>query len=258
MTDKAREYYSTTLEKGIRILSLFDENHTRWNQKDIAEAMRMNTTSVYRLVNTFVEMGYLVKDQQTKQLRLGPMSVAIGHRLLRSYDLRRMLAPLVEEASQRYGLSIEVAVFTNNTMVLVCGYEQKNTLTFHKPGSAQELYCTAMGKAFLAHLPPAECAEVMERQSFLARTPNTLSDRDRLQPLLAEIRERGFAINNEEFIKGLISIGAPIFNPVTQAVVGGVSFDSTIIEMTLENLTTSYSMPLIDLARQISAFLPGA
>lgn len=258
MADKALDYFSKTLEKGLRLLALFDEEHSRWSQKEIAGAMGMNTTSVYRLVNTFVELGYLVKDGKTKQLRLGPMAVALGHRLLLSYDLRRMLIPVVEETSQRYGLSIEVALFANNTMVLVCGKEQQNTLSFHKPGSAQELYCTAMGKAFLAHLPADEQGRVLAGQSFLARTPKTLTDRDQLLARLPEIRQQGYASNDEEFIKGLISIGAPLFNPVTRAVVGGVSFDSTIIEMTLEELVAGYATPLLELARRISAFLPGA
>jgi DNA-binding IclR family transcriptional regulator len=40
-------------------------------------------------------MGYLVKDGKTKQVSLGPMAVALGHRLLRSYNLRRMIAPII-------------------------------------------------------------------------------------------------------------------------------------------------------------------
>jgi len=256
MAGKILEYYSTTLEKGLKILNLFNEDHSHWSQKDIAEAIQLNTTSVYRLVNTFVEMGYLIKDKKNKQISLGPMSVALGHSLLRSYSLRRMIAPIIEEASQRYGLSIDVAIFINKTMVLVCGHEQKNTLTFHKPTSAQELYCTAMGKAYLAHLSQSELDSIIANQSFHPRTPNTLTEPDLLQAQLIEIRANGYSINNEEYVRGLISIGAPIFNPVTKSVLGGISFDSTTIETSMTDLINSYSDPLMDLAQRITTFLP--
>jgi len=188
MADKEHIYYSSTLEKGIKILNLFDEEHARWSQKDIAEVMQMNTTSVFRLVNTFVEMGYLVKDGKTKQVSLGPMAVAMGHRLLRSYNLRRMITPIIAKKSEEYGITIEVALYANNTMVLVAGYEQKNTLSFHKPGSAQELYCTAMGKAYLAQLPQTEQAQIIAQQSFYPRTTNTLTNQEHLMAQLNEAR----------------------------------------------------------------------
>ncbi|MEA3543950.1 MAG: IclR family transcriptional regulator [Thermodesulfobacteriota bacterium] len=256
MPNKVPEYFSTTLEKGLKILNLFDEHHPKWSQKNIAETMQMNTTSVYRLVNTLVKMGYLIKDKKTKQVSLGPMSVALGHRLLRSYSLRQMIAPIIAAKSEEYEISIEVALYTNDTMVLVCGYEQKNTLTFHKPGSARELYCTAMGKAYLAHLPPAQLDQIIARQSFYLRAPNTLTDPERLKSQLIDVRARGYSVNDGEYIKGLISIGAPLFNPVTRSVVGGISFDATTIESSVFDLIESYSAPLIDLAQQISSYLP--
>jgi len=256
MAGKTPEYYSTTLEKGLKILNLFDEQHSRWSQKDIAEAMQINTTSIYRLVNTFVEMGYLIKDNKTKLVSPGPMSVALGHRLLRSYNLRRMIAPIIAKKSEDYEISIEVALFANNTMILVYGYEQKNTLTFHKPGSAQELYCTAMGKAYLAYLPQAERDQIIARQSFYPRTPHTLTNPEALMKQLAEIRTKGYSVNNGEYIKGLISIGVPLFSPVSKSVIGGVSFDTTTIESSMNELAKSYSAHLVDLAQQISAYLP--
>ncbi len=254
--DDTMTYYSSTLEKGLKILNLFSKEHSRWSQKDIAEAMQMNTTSVFRLINTFVKMGYLVKDGKTKQVSLGPMAVAMSHRLLRSYNLRQMIAPIIAQKSEEYGISIEVALFANNTMVLISGYEQKNTLTFHKPGSAQELYCTAMGKAYLAYLPQEERDQIIARQSFYPRTINTLTNQKALLDQLSEVRTHGYSSNNGEYIKGLISIGAPLFNPVTKSVKGGISFDTTTIESSMDKLIESYSASLIALAQEISSFLP--
>ncbi|WP_020675059.1 IclR family transcriptional regulator [Geopsychrobacter electrodiphilus] len=258
MADRSLDYFSTTLEKGMRILNLFDEEHSHWSQKHIAEALELNTTSTYRFINTFVEMGYLVKDEKSRQVRLGPMSIALGHRLLRAYDLRRIITPLIEETSRKYNLSIDVAIFVQNAMVMVCRCELPNTLTFHQPVSAQELYCTAIGKVFLAHLPAPDFEQALERQSFLVRTQNTISDRSQLLAHLAEVRVNGYAVNNEEYIRGLLSIGAPIFNPATGRVVGGISFDSTTVETSLPCLVDSYIHILTTLAARVTAMMPAS
>jgi IclR family pca regulon transcriptional regulator len=258
MADRPLDYFSTTLEKGIRILNFFDEDHSHWSQKSIAEAMQLNMTSTYRLINTFVELGYLVKDKKTKLISLGPMSVALGHRLLRAYDLRRLIAPLIEETSHKYNLSIDVALFVRNAMVLVCRCELPNTLTFHQPVSAQELYCTAIGKAVLAHLPAADLEAIIDSQSLLPRTQNTITERAQLLAHLAEVRQHGYSLNNEEYIRGLISIGAPIFNPATGKIVGGLSFDSTTVETSMSNLVEGFSEILTQLAKRVTAIMPAS
>lgn len=258
MADRDLDYFSKTLEKGMRILNLFDEEHPSWSQKSIAQKMKLNTTSTFRLINTFVEMGYLLKDERSKQVSLGPKSVALGHQLLRAYDLRRIIAPIIEEVSRKYNLSIDVAIFVENAMVTVCRYEQQNTLTFQQPVSAQELYCTAMGKAVLAHLPAEEFKKVMERQSFQPRTQNTITDRSLLLPHLAEVRTNGYSVNNEEYIRGLISIGAPIFSPNSGRVLGAVSLDSTTVEISLSTLITNYVEILKELSLRITQMMPAS
>ena len=258
MANRELDYFSKTLEKGMKILNLFDEAHPSWSQKNIAQEMKLNTTSTFRLINTFVEMEYLLKDEKSKQISLGPKSVALGHRLLRAYDPRRIIAPIVEEVSRKYNLSIDVAIFVENAMVSICRYEQQNTLTFQQPVSAQELYCTAMGKAVLAHLPAEEFEKVMERQSFQERTQSTIIDRSLLLPHLAEVRTNGYSVNDEEYIRGLISIGAPIFNPNTGRVVGAVSFDSTTVETSLSTLIASYLDILKELSIRITEMMPAS
>lgn len=251
------EFYSKTLEKGLRLLELFDSEHTHWNQKDLSKVMQINTTSIYRLINTFIELGYLSKDAKSKQITLGPMAISLGHRFLKSYSFLNVVDPIILEASKRYNMSIDVSLYARDAMVLVCRHEQRNTLTFHQPASAKELYCTAIGKSYLAFLPENKLEQIMSQQSLSPRTANTVTDRDSLLELLKETRKNGFSVNNEEYIKGLISIGAPLFNPLTEEVVGGVSFDTTTLEMPLTNLIDSFSAVLIDLSKRITNLNPG-
>ena len=71
------QYFSTSLEKGLKILSLFSTENPGLTQSEISRTSGINMTSTYRFVNTLVRLGYLEKDARTKELRLGIRSLAL-------------------------------------------------------------------------------------------------------------------------------------------------------------------------------------
>ena len=74
--------------------------------------------------------------------------------------------------------------------------------------------------------------------------------------LLADLkrtRERGYSVNDEEFVPGLIAIGAPLFSLRTGKVVGGVSFDTTTDRYSVKEFEVQYGAYIVELAKKISA-----
>jgi IclR family pca regulon transcriptional regulator len=71
--------------------------------------------------------------------------------------------------------------------------------------------------------------------------------------MVKEIRRRGYSTNDEEFVPGLVAIGAPLFNLHTSEVVGGVSFDSSTTQYSIEELEERHAALLVKLAKKISA-----
>ena len=66
------KYFSKTIEKGLLILSLFDRDHSKRSLSEISHITGINKTSVFRFVNTLVELGYLRKNSSSRLIRLGP------------------------------------------------------------------------------------------------------------------------------------------------------------------------------------------
>lgn len=66
---KGKYYFSKSLEKGLKILALFNRESPVLTQSEIAKTLDLNMTSTYRYINTLVEMGYLEKDPKTKEIR---------------------------------------------------------------------------------------------------------------------------------------------------------------------------------------------
>jgi IclR family pca regulon transcriptional regulator len=256
MAKRPMDYFAKTLEKGIRILNLFDYGHSTWSLTAIAEKIGMNLTSTYRLVNTFIEMGYLNKDPKTKLLRLGPMAVAMGNRILRGFDVNRRIEPVVDEIHHKYNVSIEVSLLQSNLMVQIYNIEETATLTYTQEAVSQYLYCTASGKAVLAKLPKEELEELASRQSFAIKTDQTISDKEGLYTDLDLVRKRGYAITNEEYIKGLIAIAAPILNQNTRRPLGSVTFTATTLKYSMAEFEAKYSAVLCALAQRLSEMIP--
>lgn len=256
MAKRPMDYFAKTLDKGLRILNLFDNRHLSWSLTAIAQKAGMNLTSTYRLVNTFIELGYLNKDPDTKLLRLGPMAVAMGNRILHGFELNRMIEPVVDEIHHKYNLSIEVSFFQSIFMVQIYNIEETAMLTYSQDVVSEFLYCTASGKSILANLPREECAELANRQSFAIRTDQTISDQEGLYSDLDLVRTRGYAIDNEEYIKGLIAIAAPIMNQKTKRPIASVTFTSTTLEHSMAEFAEKFSAILCALAQRLSGMIP--
>ncbi len=254
MTKRSNDYFAKTLEKGIKILNLFDESNPAWSQTAIAEKIGMNMTSTYRLVNTFIEMGYLTKDPKTKQLRLGPMAAVLGNKLLSGFDVHELVRDKIDAVSARYQISVEFYLFQNDTLIQIHKRETLNTLTYHQDLISSSLYYTASGKAVLSALDDERREELIKNQPFTTLTEKTITDADSLRRDLKAAQRRGYAINDGEYIKGLIAIATPVISTGGKPI-GAVCFTSTTLNFELDELEKQHSALLSALAKELAGLI---
>jgi len=251
-----KQYFSTSLEKGLKILSLFDTETGSLTQTEISRILSLNMTSTYRFVNTLVELGYLEKDAKTKEVRLGIRSLALSTNIIRSSDELRLIKQLVDQVYNRYNITIDVAFVVDDNFMRAYQREAKETLTYHLPAVARNsLHNTSIGKAYLSTLSEDSLKEIIEKIEFTAKTRNTIVDKDQLLEEIEKTRARGYATCIEEYLPGLITIGAPLINLDTGKGLGGVSFDFSIIQKDAQAMEQKYSGLIVELAHSISEVL---
>lgn len=248
-------YFSKIIEKGLRILSLFTPETTSLSLTDIARQTRINPTSTFRFVETLVQLGYLRKDARTKLIKLGPISLALSYNIIKSFDVLQVVKPAVDKAFERHNVSIDTAVTEHGRLVLLYRREVKDTLTFILPLVSSDLQCSALGKAYLAALPDKELRALLDETAFVRRTRRSLTSRAAVLADLRRTRARGYSVNNEEYILGLISIGAPLINKDGD-VLGAVSFDTTTVQHTINEAEKLFAPAVIALAKEIQSLLP--
>jgi IclR family pca regulon transcriptional regulator len=179
--------------------------------------------------------------------------MAMSYGFLQRADLVQLVKPLVDEVHKRCDLHIDVGILQGDSIYLVYRRESKDTLAFRHFTTGSGLYYLATGKAAMAYRDETELKALLKRLHLEPKTGRTITDKNRLIEELAGIRRRGYAKNDEEFVPGLVAIGAPLFNLHTSKVVGGVSFDSSTTQFSLEELEERHAALLVKLANKISA-----
>lgn len=256
MTKKQTPYFSKSLEKGLRILSLFNQDRITCTQSEISKLTGINMTSTYRFVNTFVELGYLQKHPETKRLKLGSKAIALGHGLLRGFDFLQMVKPIVDETCSEHQITMDVALRDSDALMIIYRREIRNALPYQLPTVIKDLNSTALGKAVLAFLPEQERLSIINSLSFENKTGRTIIDKNQLFSELDIIRKRGYSLNNEEFTPGLLALGAPLINASTNQVAGSICFDFLAAHTSLSKIKKEYADLILDLSKKISKFLP--
>ena len=254
---KGKYYFSKSLAKGLKIMSLFNGETPVLTQSEIAKMLGWNMTSTYRYSNTLVELGYLEKDTKTKEIRPSILCMLFCNNLMRATDHLRMIKAEVDWIHSENNISIDVAFVEDDTIVHIYHREAEETLTYSLPDFSKNcLYNTALGKAYLSSLPDDLIAEKIDTMILVAKTEKTIVDKDALAAELKKTKARQYAMSEEEYLPGLLAIGSPLYDPISGKGVGAVSFDFSVLQHNAEDIQAKYGGLIRETAKTLSERLP--
>jgi DNA-binding IclR family transcriptional regulator len=254
---KGKYYFSKSLEKGLKILSLFNRETPALTQSRIAKTLELNMTSTYRYINTLVEMGYLEKDTKSKEIRPSILCLIFCANLMRATNHMKMIKECVDRIHREKNISIDVAFAVDDTLVRIYYRGADESLTYSLPDfSKNSLHNTAMGKAYLSSLPEELVAQKIDKMDLTAKTQKTIVDKTVLFAEIKKAKALRYAMSEEEYLPGLITISAPLFDPLTGSGVGAVCFDFSVLEYSACDVKAKYADMIRETARTLSELLP--
>jgi DNA-binding IclR family transcriptional regulator len=254
---KGKYYFSKSLEKGLKILALFNRESPVLTQSQIAKTLDLNMTSTYRYINTLVELGYLEKEAKTKEIRPTILCLLLCTNLIRATDHLRLIRGVVDRIHAEHNLSVDVAFAVEDTLVRIYNRTANEILTYALPDFSNNcLHNTALGKAYLSSLPDEVLVEKIKAMVLVPKTEKTIVDREILLAELGEAKKRRYAMTEEEFLPGLITIAAPLYDPLTGKGVGAVCFDFSILQHTAKDVRERYADKIKETAESLSKLLP--
>ncbi len=176
---------------------------------ELAQRTGLTVSTAHRLARTLTEAGLLHQDPRTERYLLGPTLVVLGEKAARLLGYQHAL-PLLEELAAETGESINLGIRAGNEVHIVLDVVSRQPLRFNQePGSRVPMHVSAMGKCLLAFGGDIN-AQIAGLGDLVQATHRTITDRDQLRAELELVRERGWALNDEERNPGVRAVAAPI------------------------------------------------
>jgi IclR family transcriptional regulator, acetate operon repressor len=202
---------SSALQKSFSLLEHLIAADRALTLAELVEQMDMPKASVHRLLLTLEAAQLLKRDLTGKRYvpgdRLTRFSLQTMVCSARMSPVRAVLERLVAET----GESINLGVLDGSSVAYIQRVECNWPLRTHlSAGSRVPLHCTATGKLFLALMPKSRRTALLDEIELRAYSPNTITNRKRLDEELERIRDERLALNNEEFMVGAIGLSVPL------------------------------------------------
>ncbi len=207
-------YLSSALARGLAIIRCFDQHHTELSLTEIAELLGVSRSVPFRFVYTLEALGYLRQDSHSKRYHLTPKVMELGYAYMQSLQINDVVMPVLKQLRDSTGFSAHMGVLQGSSVVYVARVPATaiTSVNIHV-GARLPSHATAMGKVLLAYQPPSVVQALYgENRSLEVFTQNTKVSVEALLADLKAIRERGYAISNEEFEYGIRSVAVPILN----------------------------------------------
>lgn len=177
---------------------------------DISRQIGVAKPTVYRLLGTLQSRGFVTKEQGSGRYMLGKAARALGG-AGGAGDLISLTRPFTARLAAAYGETVNVAVKSGSEVLYLDVLQSGHRLRTDMPaGGRDHLHSTALGKAILAQLPEAEARAILTSADRVAVTPSTVVAVPALLRQLAVIRQRGFAVDDEENEVGSVCIAGAI------------------------------------------------
>jgi IclR family KDG regulon transcriptional repressor len=210
MDSDPKSYNVRAVERAMQILSAFDGQHAALGVSEIAQATGLHKATTHRILMTLFYGGFLERTGAGERFRLGLRLVELGLGALRGLDFRRAAFPYMQQLVERFQEICTLAIFDRGQMLYVEVVHSEHSLTIAaRVGRRLPAHCTASGKVLLAFLPP-EVVEPILNAPLAAYTEKTITSPERLREELKAVRQRGYALADEEFEVGIWAISAPI------------------------------------------------
>jgi DNA-binding IclR family transcriptional regulator len=216
-------YRIKVLEKALAVLELFDEQGKELTVTEIGERLGIHKTTAFRIATVLDEANFLEKSPGSMRYRLGYKVFHLGSLVESGNELKRRARPILEDLKQECDETVHLVVLSKGEALYLDKIEGRKTVrVVSRVGMTLPAHCSGVGKVLLAHLPDDEVEGIVRSKGLKRFTPNTITERQALHAELRKIRERGYALDDEEIEIGLKCVAAPI-EDASGTVIGALS-----------------------------------
>ena len=200
-----------SLDKALTLLETVAQLGSA-GQRQLAHLLGFSPSTAYRLLSVLVARGYLLQEGETKKYRLSMKMLDVASTLRDEMDIVRAARPAMRELMETCGETVNLVIYDQEEAIYVDQVVNTGSMLrmFTRVGARAPLYCTGVGKAFLAQWRDAEVVEYFQEVEKASLTPRTILELPVLLEQLAQVRRRGYSVDDQEKETGVRCVAAVI------------------------------------------------
>ncbi|MGE8320787.1 MAG: IclR family transcriptional regulator [Comamonas sp.] len=203
--DENSSYTATPTVRLFLFLEAIARLSCHFTLQEIVNETGMPKPSVHRVLQQLEAAGIVQRDGDDRHYVLAPRMRRIANDLLLRDSLYAARHAVLRDLREAVGESCNLTSFQSGEVLYLDRVETMAPLRFFlQQGSRVPAHCSATGKLFLSQLAPRQQKHLVEAASLERYTPNTIVTPEALYEEVAQTRKRGYGIDNEEFLHGLV------------------------------------------------------
>lgn len=241
-----------SVEKTFQILSAFNTMRKPLSLTEVVRLSGIEKSSTQRVLYTLRALGYLRQSNVTRLYSLSARMLEFGASFLASSRLHEVAGPILETVNASCEETVNLTEREGTDVVYVLRYPSRHVVSVNlSTGSRLPIFCTAPGRAILAHLDEAEARQILAASDLTSRTPTTKTDPQDILDACAKARALGYCLTNQEAFVGDISVSAPVFNEI-DSVAAAVNIAVPWPRWSVERVEAELAPIVVGAARSIS------
>ena len=246
--------FMTSLARGLAVVKAFSDQRRAMTIAQLSHKTGIPRAAVRRCLYTLKQLGYA--DAEANNFYLKPKILSLGYSYLSSTPLTISAQPCLNQLSQLLNESCSLAVMEDKDVLYVSRSQTSRVLSVAiNAGSRLPAYCTSLGRVLLSALSDAELDHYFSKVKLIAYTEHTVVSEASLREILVDVKQKGYAIVEEELEIGLCSIAVPV-RGASGMTVAGLNVGAQAKRVPRTQLEQSFLPALLNASAELSVLLP--
>ncbi len=254
-----KKYGAPSVKKAFAILSAISSAKDGMGVSDLAKKLKMAKSTVHGMTSALEELGAAMRDPLTKKYKLGFTLLEIGRSVYAQIDLQTLARPVAEKLMEKTRTSVFLGVLNCDQVTILDIVESRQDLNITAPvGSTIPLFAGAVGKVFMASLAEKQAAKIVKSKGLPRFTDNSIVEMDLYLNELKQVREKGYAVDDEEYIPGVRAVASPLMGlGQLRSAIWAVGFKASLDEKKMRILAVETHQAAKTISRRIQEQLQG-
>ncbi|HDR15193.1 MAG TPA: IclR family transcriptional regulator [Desulfobacteraceae bacterium] len=251
MAHKTKKVYTVpAISRALDVLEFLGTNPCV-SFTEIHSSLGVPKSSIYQLLSTLESRGYVRRSGDGNRYELGLRLFELGNLSVSRLNVRSESLPVLRELAAATNQTVHIGILDGAEGVYLAKVESSRPIRIHSwEGKRIPLHSSSMGKVLLGWKPDDQTSDILADIDLPKNTEKTITDRDLLMAHLRTVRQKGWALDDQENEPDVRCLGAPVFD-IEGSVIAAVSLSGSVTQMNDEALPGLLDS-LLDGAKKIS------